>query len=95
MEAFKHEVAEELGLAEKLDEIGWSGMSTIEVGTIGGEMVRRVMIAGEIAILDRYMNGERPLLPRLADAKQLRSQSPHKVPELVPDMYNEPTPPVH
>ena len=35
-ERLKYEVAEELGLLPKLQEVGWAGLSTAESGKIGG-----------------------------------------------------------
>lgn len=37
----KLEIAEELGLTEKLKEVGWSGMTAKETGRIGGIMTSR------------------------------------------------------
>ena len=35
-ERLKYEVAQELGLLPKLQEMGWAGLSTAESGRIGG-----------------------------------------------------------
>lgn len=32
----KYEIAEELGLLEKLKEVGWAGLSAAESGRVGG-----------------------------------------------------------
>ncbi|MCT8977304.1 alpha/beta-type small acid-soluble spore protein [Clostridium sp. CX1] len=40
-EKLKYEIAEELGLREKVDEYGWSGLTAEETGRIGGMMTRR------------------------------------------------------
>ncbi|MDF2504885.1 MULTISPECIES: small, acid-soluble spore protein, alpha/beta type [Clostridium] len=40
-ENIKYEIAEELGLSEKIDEIGWSGLTAEETGRIGGIMTKR------------------------------------------------------
>lgn len=40
-EKLKYEIAEELGLKEKVDEYGWSGLTAEETGRIGGLMTRR------------------------------------------------------
>ena len=37
----KMEIAEELGLAEKVKQLGWKGLSAKETGRIGGIMARR------------------------------------------------------
>lgn len=64
MEAFKFEIAEDLGLAEKIDKDGsFKQMTTVEVGQIGGEMVRRIQAAGEYAIMQRYEAGQSRLMP--------------------------------
>ena len=34
----KYEVAEELGLKDKIEQVGWENMTTKEVGKIGGHM---------------------------------------------------------
>ena len=40
-ENLKYEIAEELGLKEKVDKYGWSGLTSIETGKIGGIMTKR------------------------------------------------------
>jgi len=65
MEAFKYEIAQDLGLANKIDADGtYKAMSTVEVGQIGGEMVRRIQAAGEWAIKQRFEEGNKRLMPQ-------------------------------
>jgi small acid-soluble spore protein F (minor alpha/beta-type SASP) len=40
-EKIKYEIAEELGLREKVDRFGWSGLTAEETGRIGGIMTNR------------------------------------------------------
>ena len=40
-ENLKYEIAEELGLKEKVDKYGWSGLTSSETGKIGGIMTKR------------------------------------------------------
>ena len=40
-ERMKHEIAEELGLLERVKEHGWKSLSAKETGRIGGLMTRR------------------------------------------------------
>lgn len=40
-EKIKYEIAEELGLKDKVDELGWCGLTAEETGRIGGIMTRR------------------------------------------------------
>ncbi|MFL0247915.1 small, acid-soluble spore protein, alpha/beta type [Candidatus Clostridium stratigraminis] len=40
-EKIKYEIAEELGLREKVDRLGWSGLTAEETGRIGGIMTKR------------------------------------------------------
>lgn len=40
-EKIKYEIAGELGLNEKIDELGWSGLTAEETGRIGGIMTKR------------------------------------------------------
>jgi small acid-soluble spore protein F (minor alpha/beta-type SASP) len=40
-EKIKYEIAEELGLRDKVDQLGWSGLTAEETGRIGGVMTRR------------------------------------------------------
>lgn len=40
-ERIKYEIAEELGLMEKVREQGWKALSAKETGRIGGIMTRR------------------------------------------------------
>jgi hypothetical protein len=75
MNAFKYEIAKDLGLDDKIDADGtYKGMTTVEVGQIGGEMVRRIQAAGEWAIQQRFKDGERRLMPEevLPDPNRVR-----------------------
>ena len=40
-EKIKYEIAEELGLSEKVDKYGWSDLTSEETGRIGGIMNKR------------------------------------------------------
>ncbi|MCY6370569.1 small, acid-soluble spore protein, alpha/beta type [Clostridium ganghwense] len=40
-ERMKYEIAKELGLNEKVDKFGWSGLTAEETGRIGGVMTKR------------------------------------------------------
>lgn len=40
-EKIKYEIAEELGLSEKVDKLGWGGLTSEETGRIGGVMTKR------------------------------------------------------
>ena len=43
-EKLKYEIAEELGLSDKVDREGWGGLSAEETGRIGGLMTKRKKI---------------------------------------------------
>ena len=43
-EKLKYEIAEELGLSDKVDKEGWGGLSAEETGRIGGLMTKRKKI---------------------------------------------------
>lgn len=43
-EKIKYEIAEELGLIDKVREFGWSGLTAEETGRIGGIMTRKKKI---------------------------------------------------
>jgi len=45
MERFKIETAEELGIADKVRQVGWRNMTSRECGMLGGEMVRKMIAA--------------------------------------------------
>ena len=36
--AMKYEIAEELGLLDKVEQLGWKGLTARETGRIGGRM---------------------------------------------------------
>lgn len=40
-EKMKYEIAGELGLKDKVDELGWGGLTAEETGRIGGIMTKR------------------------------------------------------
>jgi len=62
MEAFKMEVAKELGFNVQHPD-DFKKLTTENVGVIGGTMVRRIQAAGEYAIMQRYNNGDKQLMP--------------------------------
>lgn len=43
-EKIKYEIAEELGLKDKVDSYGWGGLTAEETGRIGGIMTKRKRI---------------------------------------------------
>ncbi len=47
LDHLKYEVADDLGLKDKIEQQGWGNMTTREVGTIGGHMVRRLIKKAE------------------------------------------------
>ena len=40
-ESLKYEIAAELGLSDKVDKLGWGGLTAEETGRIGGIMTKR------------------------------------------------------
>lgn len=52
LDEFKYEVANELGLLEKIKSQGWGEMTTREAGRVGGQMVRRLIQAAEESLAD-------------------------------------------
>lgn len=47
LDKFKYEVADELGMMNKINTRGWGEMTTREVGKIGGNMVRKMIQMAE------------------------------------------------
>jgi small acid-soluble spore protein F (minor alpha/beta-type SASP) len=45
-EQIKYEIAEELGLIDKVNKYGWDGLTSSETGRIGGIMTKRNKDAG-------------------------------------------------
>lgn len=62
MDAFKMEIATDLGIDNMIDG-NTQALTTVQAGSIGGEMVRRIQAAGEWAIKQRYENNEPRLMP--------------------------------
>lgn len=52
LDRLKYEVAEDLGLRDDIVERGWGEMTTREVGTIGGHMVRKMVRFAEHRLAD-------------------------------------------
>jgi len=52
LDRFKWEVAEDLGLAEKIRRVGWENLTTREVGMIGGQIVKRMIAAAEESLAE-------------------------------------------
>jgi hypothetical protein len=64
MEAFKMEIASDLGLDHLIHKDGnFKNLTTLQVGQIGGEMVRRITAAGQYQIMQRHKAGEERLMP--------------------------------
>ncbi|HZK25519.1 MAG TPA: small, acid-soluble spore protein, alpha/beta type [Oscillospiraceae bacterium] len=47
MEKMKMEIAEELGLSDKVKEVGWENLTARETGKVGGVMSRRLRKEGK------------------------------------------------
>lgn len=45
-EKIKYEIAEELGLLDKVEKYGWDTLTSSETGKIGGIMTKRNKLAG-------------------------------------------------
>lgn len=95
MSAFKYEIAKDLGLDHKIDTDGtYKDMTTVEVGQIGGEMVRRIQAAGEWAIKQRYEEGNGRLMPEdvLPDPNRVREVTNNGNPTIhaTKDIHNTP-----
>jgi hypothetical protein len=56
--SLKFEVAEELGLQDDIAERGFAHMTTREVGTLGGHMVRRLVARGRQAMARDRRDGD-------------------------------------
>ncbi|MCL4516643.1 MAG: alpha/beta-type small acid-soluble spore protein [Firmicutes bacterium] len=52
LDRFKYEVADELGLLDKIKREGWENMTTREVGKVGGHMVRKMIQMAEESLVD-------------------------------------------
>lgn len=65
MESFRMEVLKDLGLYEKYREGGWDALEPQETGKIGGVMVRRIMLIGELELLKRFNDGKFELTPEV------------------------------
>jgi small acid-soluble spore protein D (minor alpha/beta-type SASP) len=53
MESFKAEVANELGLTERIQTTGYENMTTRECGSIGGTMTKRMVQIAEQSLAGR------------------------------------------
>lgn len=47
LDSFKYEIANELGLAEKVKTKGWENMTSRECGSVGGLMVKKMIAQAE------------------------------------------------
>lgn len=47
-EEIKYEIARELGLEDKVKALGWSGLTSVETGRIGGIMTSRNKASGRV-----------------------------------------------
>lgn len=75
MKQFKMEIAQDLGFGaalEQEEDNSFRKFTTEMTGQIGGEMVRRIQAAGEWAIMERYKEGAKRLMPELPDVSKVR-----------------------
>jgi len=47
-ESLKYEIAKELGLLEKVNQVGWKGLTPKETGRIGGLMTKKMRISKNV-----------------------------------------------
>lgn len=47
LNSFKNEVASELGLSSKIQSQGWANMTSKECGSVGGQMVKKMIAQAE------------------------------------------------
>ena len=62
LDQLKYEIAEDLGLKEKIEDVGWENMTTKEVGSIGGQMGGKIggnMVKKMIAMAEENMLNQR------------------------------------
>ncbi len=62
LDNLKYEIADDLGLKEKIAEVGWENMTTKEVGKIGGRMGGKIggnMVKKMIAMAEESMLNQR------------------------------------
>lgn len=62
LDNLKYEIADDLGLKEKIKEVGWENMTTKEVGKIGGKMGGKIggnMVKKMIAMAEENMLNQR------------------------------------
>jgi hypothetical protein len=62
LDEYKYEVADNLGLKEKIDKVGWENMTTREVGKIGGQMGGKIggnMVKKMITMAEENMLNQR------------------------------------
>jgi hypothetical protein len=52
----KYEIAEELGLVDKVKQYGWSGLTSKETGMLGGIMTQRNKLRRDVT----FKNGKKP-----------------------------------
>lgn len=53
LDRFKYEVASELGIMNQIQSQGWDNMTTRQVGTVGGLMVKRMLQEAERTLAGR------------------------------------------
>ncbi len=46
IDRIKLEIARDLGLADKVERLGWGGLSAAETGRVGGHLTKRLKEAG-------------------------------------------------
>jgi hypothetical protein len=82
MRALKYEIAQHLvdpqsgmTLAEKVNQVGWEGMATQEVGRIGGAIVKFMQIKGEMEVADLFKREGHARLEGLEDVMNIINQN--------------------
>ena len=63
MEKFKYEVANEIGLYNQVQSIGWGNMTSRECGAVGGYMTKKM-----VELAQQQMANDPNLTPQLANS---------------------------
>jgi hypothetical protein len=57
IDALKYEIAKNLGIQETIDTLGWTALTTLDAGNIGGAIQQIINELGQTKLLEHYRAG--------------------------------------
>ncbi len=67
IDALKYEIAKNLGIQEVVDQYGWTGLTTLDAGNVGGAIQQVINELGQKELLRHHKEGTIQSITRLSN----------------------------